>query len=174
MNGILLVDKPLALTSHDVVEYVRKTLKTKAGHAGTLDPLATGLLIILIGGVTKLSNYLVVGNKRYFAKMQFGIRTDTWDITGKVIERNNHFICTKEIEDVLAGLIGKIERDVPIYSAKKIKGRKLYDYASEGVVVQTPKVVKNIYNLDLLSYSYPYLTFEVECSHGTYIRSLVC
>ncbi|WAM34786.1 tRNA pseudouridine(55) synthase TruB [Caldicellulosiruptor morganii] len=172
MNGVLLVDKPVGLTSHDIVEYVRKLFKTKAGHAGTLDPFATGLLVLLIGEATKLSSFFIKEKKTYIATMQFGIKTNTLDITGKLLMKNNIFIKTDEVEDVLKSLKGEIELFVPLFSAKKVKGRKLYEYAREEIDIEIPKMKSIIYNIEILNYCYPYLTFRVECSHGTYIRSL--
>ncbi|ABP67652.1 tRNA pseudouridine synthase B [Caldicellulosiruptor saccharolyticus DSM 8903] len=172
MNGILLVDKPVGLTSHDVVEYVRKLFKTKVGHCGTLDPFASGLLVLLIGEATKLSSFFTQTKKTYIATMQFGIKTDTLDITGKVQLRNNIFIEQNEIEDCLKDLKGEVELSVPIYSAKKVKGRKLYEYAREGIDIEIPKIKSIIYSIEMINYCYPYMTFKVECSHGTYIRSL--
>ncbi|WAM32614.1 tRNA pseudouridine(55) synthase TruB [Caldicellulosiruptor naganoensis] len=172
MNGILLVDKPVGLTSHDVVEYVRKLFKTKVGHSGTLDPFATGLLVLLIGEATKLSSFFTQEKKTYIATMQFGMKTDTLDITGKVLMKNNVFIKTSEVETVLKNLKGEIELFVPLYSAKKVKGKKLYEYAREGIDIEIPRMKSIIYNIEMINYCYPYLTFRVECSHGTYIRSL--
>jgi len=172
MNGILLVDKPVGLTSHDVVEYVRRLFKTKVGHSGTLDPFASGLLVLLIGEATKLSSFFTQAKKTYIATMQFGIKTDTLDVTGKVQMRNNIFIEQKEIEDCLKDLKGEVELLAPLYSAKKVKGRKLYEYARKGIDIEIPKIKSIIYSIEMINYCYPYLTFEVECSHGTYIRSL--
>ncbi|ADQ46492.1 tRNA pseudouridine synthase B [Caldicellulosiruptor kronotskyensis 2002] len=172
MNGVLLVDKPVGITSHDVVEFVRKVFSVKAGHAGTLDPFATGLLVILLGEATKLSSYFTSQEKTYIATMQFGIRTDTLDITGKIKEKNNMIVEEKEIEECFKNLKGEIELDVPIFSAKKLRGKKLYEYARKGINIEIPKVKSIIYNIEIINFSYPYLEFKVQCSHGTYIRSL--
>jgi len=172
MNGVLLVDKPVGITSHDVVEFVRKVFNVKAGHAGTLDPFATGLLVILIGEATKLSSFFTSQEKTYIATMQFGIRTDTLDITGKIKEKNMIIVEQKEIEECFKILKGEIELNVPIFSAKKLNGRKLYEYARKGINIEIPKVKSIIYNIEIISFSYPYLKFKVRCSHGTYIRSL--
>lgn len=172
MNGVLLVDKPVGITSHDVVEFVRKVFNVKAGHAGTLDPFATGLLVILLGEATKLSSLFTSQEKTYIATMQFGIRTDTLDITGKIKEKNNVIVEKKEIEECFKNLKGEIELDVPIFSAKKLRGKKLYEYARKGINIEIPKVKSIIYNIEIINFSYPYLEFKVQCSHGTYIRSL--
>lgn len=172
MNGILLVDKPIGLTSHDIVEYVRNLFRIKVGHCGTLDPFASGLLVLLVGETTKLSSFFTRTKKTYLATMQFGIKTDTLDITGKVQLKNNIFIEQEEIQNCLKSLRGEVQLSVPIYSAKKLKGKKLYEYAREGIDIEIPKIKSIIYSIEIINYHYPYMTFIVECSHGTYIRSL--
>lgn len=172
MNGIILIDKPLGITSHDVVEEVKKYFHVKVGHTGTLDPFATGLLVLLVGDATRLSQYFMQAKKTYIATLQFGIKTDTLDITGRVIEKNSYFISRKEVESVIGSFLGEVELSIPLYSAKKVQGKKLYEYAREGLNIDIQKAKNFIYNIEVLNYDYPYLTFLVECSHGTYIRSL--
>ena len=179
MDGIILVNKEKGYTSRDVVNIIGKILKTKkVGHFGTLDPLATGLLIIAIGSYTKLGNYLLDDSKDYIAEVLIGTSTDTYDVTGNVLERKNDFCLDKKIlEEALNSFKGKYMQEVPIYSAVKVNGRKLYDYARSGEKVKLPKKEVEIFDIKLLDFyekdKNNYFKFKVSVSKGTYIRSLI-
>ena len=178
MDGILLIDKPMDYTSRDIVNIVGKELGIKkVGHTGTLDPMATGVLVISLGKATKLTNFLTSSYKEYIASMVFGIKTDTADITGKVIEKIKTDISKQEVEETLNKFEGSYEQTVPIYSAIKVKGKKLYEYAREGIDVELPKKTVEIKNIKLLDYKKENdqisIKFQVLVSKGTYIRSLV-
>lgn len=175
MNGLLIINKPKSYTSHDIVNIVRKKLNIKkVGHTGTLDPNATGVLPILIGTGTKISKYLVEHEKTYIATLTLGKKTDTGDSEGNIIEEDNNFINPNEekIKTVLKNFIGKQNQTPPIYSAIKVGGKKLYEYAREGKEVNIKPREIEIYNIDLKKYDNEEITFEVECSKGTYIRTL--
>ncbi len=175
MDGLLIINKPKGYTSHDVVNVVRKKLNIKkVGHTGTLDPNATGVLPILIGTATKISKYLVEHEKTYIATIELGKKTDTGDSEGRIIEENNSFenISKKKIENVLKSFIGKQNQIPPIYSAIKVEGKKLYEYAREGKQVHIKPREIEIYDIKLKECYNTEITFEVECSKGTYIRTL--
>lgn len=177
MDGILIVKKEKDCTSHDVVAKVRKITKTKVGHTGTLDPMAIGVLPLLLGEGTKLSKYLIEHDKIYEAVVQLGKKTDTADGTGKVIEEkevNKGVFNTEKIEKVLRATEGKQKQKPPIYSAIKIKGKKLYEYARKNEAVEIPEREIEIYSLQLINYNEveKTISFKVHCSKGTYIRSL--
>lgn len=177
MNGIILIDKPKDYTSRDIVNIVSKKLQTKkVGHTGTLDPLATGLLVLCIGKTLKLSELLVSTKKEYIATMTFGIETDTLDITGNIVKRdfNHKKITTKDIEKELKKYTGKIIQEVPKYSSVKVNGKKLYEYARKGEEVALPKREVEIFNIEPLSeINNNTFTFKCTVSKGTYIRSLI-
>ena len=177
MNGIILIDKPKDYTSRDIVNIVSKKLQTKkVGHTGTLDPLATGLLVLCIGKTLKLSELLVSTKKEYIATMTFGIETDTLDITGNIVKRDSKTkkITTKDIETVLKKYTGKIIQEVPKYSSVKVNGKKLYGYARKGEEVALPKREVEIFNIEPLSeINNNTFTFKCTVSKGTYIRSLI-
>lgn len=177
MNGIILIDKPKDYTSRDIVNIVSKKLQTKkVGHTGTLDPLATGLLVLCIGKTLKLSELLVSTKKEYIATMTFGIETDTLDITGNIVKRDSKTkkITTKNIETVLKKYTGKIIQEVPKYSSVKVNGKKLYEYARKGEEVALPKREVEIFNIEPLSeINNNTFTFKCTVSKGTYIRSLI-
>lgn len=174
MNGILLIDKPQGPTSHDVVSFLRKKLKVKkVGHAGTLDPEATGLLILLIGQATKESNRFLNSAKSYEVKCRLGITTDTDDAAGKVLKTGSvGGLKTAEIKNVINSFCGEIKQVVPRYSAIKLKGKKLYELARQGKVVELPERKVTIYSIRIKNISLPDIDFAVDCSKGTYIRSL--
>lgn len=174
MNGILIVNKPQNFTSQDVVSKVKKILnEKKAGHTGTLDPLATGVLPVLLGNSTKLSKYLIEHDKVYVAKIKLGQRTDTGDIEGKVIEEKSvPEISVEKIKKVLESFLGKGQQIPPMYSAIKINGKKLYEYARNGESVEVPPRNIEIYSIKLLEIEEKQIKFEVSCSKGTYIRTL--
>lgn len=177
MHGILIINKPKGYTSHDIVNVVRKKLNTKkVGHTGTLDPDATGVLPILIGTATKISKYLIEHKKTYIATIKLGYKTDTGDASGKVIEKDKHFqkIDKKNIENALSTFLGKQKQVPPMYSAIKVDGKKLYEYAREGKEVEIKPREIEIYDISLEGYdnnNYE-ISFKVNCSKGTYIRTL--
>ena len=156
MNGILIINKPKEFTSHDIVNIVRKTLNIKkVGHTGTLDPNATGVLPILIGNATKISKYLIEHSKTYIATLKLGEKTDTGDSQGNVIEKAYEFnnIKKNKIEEVLKGFIGKQTQTPPMYSAIKVDGKKLYEYAREGKTIKVNPREIEIYRIKLFSFN---------------------
>ena len=177
MNGIIIVNKPKGCTSHDVVYKIKKIFNEKVGHTGTLDPMAEGVLPILIGKGTLLSKYLINHNKKYIVNLQLGTKTDTADSEGKIIEEqqvNAKLLNKENIENILKSFIGKQEQIPPIYSAIKVNGKKLYEYARKGQEVEVKPRKIEIYDIELIKYSIEEKTieFEVYCGKGTYIRSL--
>ena len=175
MNGLLIINKQKGFTSHDVVNVIRKKLNTKkVGHTGTLDPNATGVLPILIGKGTKISKYLMEHDKTYIATLKLGEKTDTGDSEGQVIEEKSipKDLRKEDINDVLQSFLGKQKQLPPMYSAIKINGKKLYEYAREGKEVKIEPRNIEIYKIELLEYQNNKIKFEVECSKGTYIRTL--
>ena len=179
MNGILVVNKPKGYTSRDIVNIISKKFNTKkVGHTGTLDPLAAGVLVVPIGRALKISELLAATTKEYEAEVILGYETDMLDITGKETKRNIPNATKEEIEKVLKTFIGKSMQEVPMYSAVKIKGKKLYEYAREGIKVIPPKKEIEIYNIELVGepqYLENIIEFKIKCSvsKGTYIRSLI-
>lgn len=179
MNGVLIVNKPKGLTSRDVVNIICKKFNTKkVGHTGTLDPIAGGVLVVPIGRALKISELLLANTKEYIAKVILGYETDMLDVTGKETKRNKP-TCTKEdIERALLSFIGKQDQEVPMYSAVKVGGKKLYEYARSGIEVQVPTKTIEIYSLELvgdISFLEDTIEFSIKCkvSKGTYIRSLI-
>ena len=174
MNGILIVNKPQDFTSRDVVNKVGGILKTKKiGHTGTLDPIATGVLVICIGNTTKLCEVLTSEYKEYIATIKLGIKTDTLDTTGEIIERKDFNITEPQIIEVLSSFLGKSTQVTPIYSAVKVNGKKLYEYAREGLKVELPTREINITNIELMSFNNDEIVFKTTVSKGTYIRALI-
>ena len=179
MNGILLVNKEKNYTSRDIVNIVSKKLKTrKVGHTGTLDPLATGVLVLCIGNATKLVEILTSTEKEYEAEIILGIKTDTLDITGNILKEENTFKTKEEIESVLQKMTKKYEQTVPIYSAVKINGKKLYEYARNNEEIELPKRMVEIKKIELINdikYIEGKTIFKIRTlvSKGTYIRSLI-
>ena len=179
MDGILVVNKPEGCTSRDVVNKVSKILNIKKiGHTGTLDPLATGVLVLCIGKATKLVEILTATEKEYIAEVTLGLKTDTLDITGKILKTSDVIIDKEKIVNVLNSMIGSYEQEVPIYSAVKINGKKLYEYARENKDIELPKRTVEIKKLSLIgdiSYRDNKTIFKIDClvSKGTYIRSLI-
>ncbi len=178
-DGILIIDKPAGWTSHDVVGKLRKILKTKRiGHTGTLDPFATGVLVILVGKATRLAQFLDKDRKEYEAVVRFGFETDTGDLTGspksKVQSPKSGLV--EEIEKILPDFRGEIEQIPPMYSAKKIGGKKLYELARKGVEIERQAVKVKIYELRITNYELlktnQIITIRAACSAGTYIRTL--
>lgn len=169
----MLVDKPKGLTSSRVVELMRKKLKVKAGHTGTLDPIATGLLIVLTGRRTKEASSFLTLNKSYEVKARLGMQTDTFDCDGKILQQNDATITKEELEEVLKGFRGEIWQVPPPFSAKKLAGHKAYELARKGVSVEVPPKKVSIYSLKLEEFQFPYFTFDCDVSSGFYVRSLV-
>ena len=177
MDGIIIINKPKACTSHDIVYKVKKIFNEKVGHTGTLDPMAEGVLPILIGKGTLVSKYLINHDKKYIVELQLGIKTDTADSEGKIIEEkevNVELMSKSKIENILNMFVGKQEQVPPIYSAIKVNGKKLYEYARKGQKVELKPRQIEIYDIKLLEYSIDEkkIKFEVFCGKGTYIRSL--
>lgn len=174
MIGAIVVNKPKDMTSRDLVNKLNRILETREiGHIGTLDPMATGVMVCLIGRATKLSNLLVNHDKEYIATFKLGILTDTLDITGNVLKEEDYQLNKDDLNKVLSGFKGKYNQEVPIYSAIKVNGKKLYDYARNNEEVELPKKEVNIYSLELLSINENEITIKTKVSKGTYIRSLV-
>lgn len=174
MDALLIVNKGKNKTSRDVVNELNHIFNTKKiGHTGTLDPLATGVLVCLIGKYTKLVNLITSYDKEYIAEIKLGIKTDTGDITGNIISTDNSNVSVDMIKEVFANFPRVYNQEVPIYSAVKINGKKLYDYARSNIPVNLPKREVHIYSLELLSYENNIITFKTKVSKGTYIRSLI-
>lgn len=179
MNGILIVNKPKGYTSRDIVNIISKKLNTKkVGHTGTLDPIAEGVLVVPIGRALKISELLTSEKKEYIAKVILGYETDMLDITGKEIKRNIPNVDKDKLIEVLNSFIGKYNQEVPMYSAVKINGRKLYEYARSNIQITPPSKIVEIYSISLLEgpiYKDDTVEFTMKCevSKGTYIRSLI-
>jgi tRNA pseudouridine55 synthase len=178
MDGILIIDKPVGITSHDVVSRVRRILKTKrVGHTGTLDPFATGVMVILVGQATRLAQFLDKDSKEYVAGVQLGFETDTGDLTGerRLIEftRKPEELDEQQIRASLEEFLGEQDQTPPMYSAKKIDGKKLYEHARAGREVERKPVRITIQELELIDRTTPdRLDLRILCSAGTYIRTL--
>lgn len=177
MDGILIVNKPEGCTSHDVVNKIKWATGEKVGHTGTLDPLAEGVLPILIGKGTLLSQYLINHDKKYIAKIGLGLKTETGDREGKIIEKKpvDKTIYTQEnLQKVLKSFVGKQEQIPPMYSAIKVHGKKLYEYARKGQKIEIQPREIEIYDIKLLNYYTEKSEIEIEvfCGKGTYIRTL--
>lgn len=171
--GILLVNKKIGSTSFRLVSLLRKrTGIQKIGHAGTLDPFATGVMVMLIGReYTKKSDQFLNCDKQYQTTLHLGVTTDSYDIDGAITETNPTIPTFKQIQDVIAQFQGEIMQIPPMFSAKKIKGQKLYDLARKGITVERAPVKVQV-KIEILTYAYPKLELLVDCSKGTYIRSL--
>ncbi len=173
ISGVLVVDKPVGMTSHDVVQIIRKgTNIRRAGHTGTLDPRASGVLVILIGPAVRLSEYVSASDKRYQAVIELGTATDTYDADGEVLSSSPVNITEEQFNTELQKFIGEIQQVPPPYSAIKVKGRKAYEMAREGEEVELAPRIINVYNLELLEWDPPEAVIDVYCSSGTYVRSL--
>ncbi len=173
IDGILIVDKDKNMTSHDVVAKVRRRFDIKkVGHAGTLDPNATGVLVLLLGKATKLSNSFLNEEKEYSAIMKLGERTDSGDCEGKIIARKSIISDSTGIESVVAGIKGEIDQMPPMFSAKKINGKRLYKLARKGIQVERARVRVTIKDIRVLKVELPLVVFDTICSKGTYIRQL--
>lgn len=175
MDAIYVIDKTKGLTSRDVVNQMGKILGTKhLGHTGTLDPLATGVLVIAVGRATKIIDLLTSTEKEYLAEVKMGLLTDTLDITGNVLEQVEvPSVSFVELEKTLQSFVGKYEQEVPLYSAVRVQGKRLYEYARENQKVALPKREVEISKITLLNLQQDTFSFSVRVSKGTYIRSLI-
>ena len=175
VSGVLVVDKPVGLTSHDVVQIIRRgTGIRRAGHTGTLDPRASGVLVILVGPAVRLSEYVSASDKRYQATIRLGSSTDTFDAEGVVTSSTNAWsnITEEQFDELLQKFIGEIEQVPPPYSAIKVKGKRAYEMAREGEEVELEPRVIHVYSLEILEWAPPEVVIDVYCSSGTYVRSL--
>lgn len=172
-EGILLIDKPKGCSSFSLVQTLRRRLQVrKIGHAGTLDPFATGVMVMLIGPrYTKLSNNFLCEDKEYIAEVFLGITTDTYDSEGKIVDRSSYIPTLENIQKSLELFQGEIEQIPPMYSAKKLNGKKLYELARKGIEVSRDPI-KITLQTHLIRYDYPLLELLINCSKGTYIRSI--
>ena len=174
MDKLLVVNKEKNLTSRDIVNNLTKIFNTKKiGHTGTLDPIATGVLVCLFGKYTKLVDLLTSLDKEYIAEIKLGIKTDTGDITGSIIENKKYNITKEEIIKVFKEFPSKYEQTVPKYSAVKINGKKLYEYARNNIEIELPKREVSIFSLELIDFKKDIIKFKAHVSKGTYIRSLI-
>ena len=175
ISGVLVVDKPIGMTSHDVVNAIRfGTGIRRAGHTGTLDPRASGVLVILVGPAVRLSEYVSASDKRYQAIIRMGASTDTFDADGRFTRPANVQVNVTEqqFEDALKQFVGEIEQTPPPYSAVKVRGRRAYDMARRGEQVELAPRKINVYHLEVLEWAPPEVVVDVHCSSGTYVRSL--
>lgn len=173
MDGVLVIDKPAGPTSHDVVSAVRKLLRIKkVGHTGTLDPAATGVLPLVLGKATKVARYLTSSDKVYVATVRLGANTDTLDSEGKVVQERPVTATEQQVREVVTAFEGETEQMPPMYSAKKIDGKRLYELARKGVEVERTAKKVTIRRITLLKCALPDVTIEVQCSAGTYLRVL--
>ena len=178
MDKVILINKEKGSTSRDVVNSLTKILnERKIGHFGTLDPIAEGLLVVGLGALTKIGNFLENEDKEYIAEVLIGTSTTTYDITGDITEKSNKQVSKEKLIETLNTFIGTYSQEVPIYSAVKVKGKKLYEYARNNEIVTLPKKEVEIKNIELLNYyeknNQTYFTFKCLVSKGTYIRSLI-
>lgn len=177
MNGLLLINKASGVTSHDVVARARKLLGTReVGHSGTLDPLASGLMVLLIGEATKLSSYVTEGDKSYHVGVRLGITTDTLDITGQVLTEKQVQSTKDQVQHAALQLHGEMHLPIPMFSAKKVDGKKLYEYAREGVAIEIPHKNMTFWNVEAredAALKNTEFSFHLHCSKGSFIRSWV-
>lgn len=174
INGIIVVDKAKGMTSYDVIRLVRSRFKIKKiGHAGTLDPLATGVLVLLLGKATKLADKFINDNKEYSATMKLGERRDSCDSDGKVVDKKEVNVTEEEIHHSVESFKGEIDQITPMFSARKYRGERLYKLARKGININREPVKVNIEKIEIKNVNLPYVSFDVSCSKGTYIRQLV-
>ena len=173
-SGLILVNKPVGITSFKLVHIIKKKLKVKkAGHCGTLDPLASGLMIVLVGKYTKIQDKFMKQDKVYYATVKLGLKTDSGNLDGKIISQSDFSHVTKDlIEQTCKSFTGKIEQVPPMYSALKVNGQKLYELARKGITVERKAREITVYNIDLTDYQKDNFSIRVKCSSGTYIRTL--
>jgi tRNA pseudouridine55 synthase len=174
ISGVLVVDKPVGMTSHDVVQVIRNgTGLRRAGHTGTLDPRASGVLVVLVGPAVRLSEFVSASDKRYQAIIRLGSATDTFDADGKITQPEQQVNVTEDqFEKVLATFVGEIEQVPPPYSAVKVQGRKAYEMARQGEEVELAPRKITVHHLEVLEWAPPEVVIDVHCSSGTYVRSL--
>jgi len=175
VSGVLVIDKPIGMSSHDVVQIVRRgTGIRRAGHTGTLDPRASGVLVVLIGPAVRLSEFVSASDKRYQATIRLGSSTETYDAEGEITMGSTSIedITEELFSDVLANFVGEIEQVPPPYSAVKVKGRKAYEMARKGEEVKLEPRTINVFSLEVLEWIPPEVVIDVYCSSGTYVRSL--
>ncbi len=174
VSGVLVIDKPVGLTSHDVVQIVRRGTNIKrAGHTGTLDPRASGVLVVLVGPAVRLSEYVSSSNKRYQATIRLGAISDTYDADGIITETGEPInITEEEFNDLLGTYIGEIEQTPPAFSAVKVDGKRAYERARAGEEVNLEPRIITVHSLEVLEWALPEVVIDVSCSSGTYIRSL--
>lgn len=173
MDGVINVYKPLGMTSFDVVRKIKQLAKTKkVGHTGTLDPKASGVLPVCIGKATGIVDYIMNDVKIYKADLKLGIVTDTYDTEGKVLENNEVNLTEEVVASAIKSFVGDIKQIPPMYSALKVNGTRLYDLARQGIEIERESRNIKIYDINIIDIKLPYITFEVKCSKGTYIRSL--
>ena len=174
IHGVFLLDKPQGMSSNDIMQKVKRIFRAnKAGHTGALDPLATGMLPICLGEATKFSQFLLDADKRYLVTAKLGERTDTSDAEGQIVEIHDVNVKTPEILTALEQFRGNILQVPTMFSALKYNGKPLYEYARQGITVEREARPITIFELNFIEYNAPYLTLEVHCSKGTYIRTLV-
>jgi tRNA pseudouridine55 synthase len=172
-DGILIIDKPAGLTSHDVVQRIRRATQIRQiGHAGTLDPMATGVLVVCLGQATRVSEYLLGHDKAYRATIRLGVETNTYDADGEIVAAREVNVDRAAVERALAQFVGELQQVPPMYSAIKREGQKLYELARRGIEIEREARSVIVYSLELLDYQAPDVTVEVRCSAGTYIRSI--
>ena len=172
-SGVLVIDKPIGLTSHQVVQVIRRGTNIKrAGHTGTLDPRASGVLVVLIGPAVRLSEYISAEDKRYQATIKLGEKTDTYDGDGVITGTSEINVTREQFEESLSQFVGEIEQVPPPYSAVKVKGRHAYDMARNGEEVQLEPRIIQVHSLELVEWNPPEVVVDVHCSSGTYVRSL--
>ena len=173
-SGLLLVNKPSGITSFKLVNLIKKKLQVKkAGHCGTLDPLASGLMLVLTGKATKSQDKFMKQDKVYFASVKLGTKTDSGDMAGKIIQQSDYaHVNIDNIKDVCKDFIGETEQIPPMFSALKVGGKKLYELARKGIEIERKKRKITIYFIDVIDYSGGIIKMKVKCSSGTYIRTL--
>jgi tRNA pseudouridine55 synthase len=173
-SGVLVIDKPVGMTSHDVVQAVRRgTGIRRAGHTGTLDPRASGVLVVLIGPAVRLSEFLTTSEKRYQAVMKFGMTTSTYDTEGAITSQGREYNFEfEDLEKALTKFVGEVEQTPPVYSALKIDGRRAYELARKGEEIEMEPRKITVHSLELLEWEAPEAVIDIHCSSGTYIRSL--
>ena len=173
-DGLLLIDKPAAITSHDLVARLRRlTAIKRIGHAGTLDPFATGLMLLLLARATRLSQFFMGLDKEYLVRLRLGEESDTLDVTGRILQTRPVDVSAEHLRQALDSFRGEIQQIPPMYSAVKVQGKKLYQMARQGKTVERPPRIVLIHQLRVLELKLPELEILVRCSSGTYVRSLV-
>ncbi len=173
VSGVLVVDKPVGLTSHDVVQIIRRgTDIRRAGHTGTLDPRASGVLVVLIGPAVRLSEFVSAENKRYHATIRLGSSSDTYDSEGVISDEVEVNVSQAEVEELLKGYVGEIEQRPPAYSAVKVQGKPAYERTRDGEEVDLEARIIQVHSLELLEFALPEIVVDIHCSSGTYVRSL--